>query len=333
MRPVFNNIIQLIALPTLISCFAFLYINDLNFAFGNIENTSGNYITENVIIMVMDGPRYSETWGDSTHAFITFMKGLLAEKGACFTNFYNNGPTYTNAGHTAITTGVYQEIGNNGYELPDNPSIFQLYQFQKKTTTSNWIIASKGKLDVLSNCKDPDYNNLSMPLTNCGIEGRGSEGGGYRDDHHTFEIALSILKEHHPKMALINFMEPDKSGHEANWEGYLKGITQTDYYLGEIWSFIQKDSIYAGKTSVFITNDHGRHLDGWKDGYISHGDNCLGCRHINLYASGPDFKKNIIVSSPYELIDITKTIAELMGIENLNSKGKVIWEIFIDKHK
>lgn len=275
----------------------------------------------------MDGPRYSETWGDPNHTWIPVMSGKLAKEGTIFTNFFNNGPTYTNAGHTAITTGIYQEINNNGEQFPDYPSIFQIWKSENSTSTFPWIITSKGKLEILSDCNNSNYKNKLRPLTNCGVGGKGREGG-YRKDNETYEIAIHTLKEHHPKLALIQFTEPDASGHGNDWAGYLAGIKQTDYYIGQIWDFIQSDSTYAGKTTVFVTNDHGRHLDGWKDGFVSHGDSCKGCRHINLFAAGPDFKQNIIVSFPYEQIDITKTTAELMGIKNLSSSGKVIWEIF-----
>ncbi|MDQ3192420.1 MAG: alkaline phosphatase family protein [Bacteroidota bacterium] len=322
------NFIKIKFILTLIICVGFSCKIDTPLVIDNKpEGIPDKYLTENVIILVMDGPRYSETWGDPTHEHIPVMAEILANEGAVFIDFHNNGPTYTNAGHVAITTGIYQEINNNGEELPNNPSLFQLWQSQNTSASAPWIIASKGKLEILSDCKNSSFNNKSRPSTNCGVDGKGREGG-YRDDWHTFETAVALLKEHHPKLALINFMEPDKSGHASNWEEYLKGIKQTDYYIGEIWKFIQQDSIYGGKTTVFITNDHGRHSDGWADGFSSHGDNCNGCRHINLYASGPDFKKNIIVSNSYELIDITRTTTELMGIKNLSSTGKVMWEIF-----
>ncbi|HET6244559.1 MAG: alkaline phosphatase family protein [Bacteroidetes bacterium] len=309
-------------------CIGFSCRQDPPISIGNKPSgIAETYVTENVIIIVMDGPRYSETWGDPNHTHIPVMAEKLAKEGAVFTNFYNNGPTYTNAGHAAITTGIYQEINNNGEEVPDNPSFFQYWHSQNAYSISPWIIASKGKLEILSNCKNDTYKDKSRPMTNCGIGGKGREGG-YRDDFQTFETAISILDNYHPKLVLINFMEPDLSGHNANWEGYLAGIRQTDYYIGEIWNFIQRDSIYSDKTTIFVTNDHGRHLDGWKDGFVSHGDNCDGCRHINLYAFGPDFKKNMVVTSSHELIDLTRTTNELLGIKNLSSTGKVLWDIF-----
>ena len=83
------------------------------------------YKTENVIIIVVDGVRYSETWGDSTHQYIPYFSNEIANFGVVNTAFYHNGETNTTSGHTAITSGSYQEINNFGQEIPRHPSIFQ----------------------------------------------------------------------------------------------------------------------------------------------------------------------------------------------------------------
>jgi predicted AlkP superfamily pyrophosphatase or phosphodiesterase len=78
------------------------------------EPLEPRYLTENVIVIVIDGPRYSETWGDSSHQNIPRLSNQLSKLGVINTQFYNDGPTYTLAGHTSITTGNYQEIDNSG---------------------------------------------------------------------------------------------------------------------------------------------------------------------------------------------------------------------------
>jgi hypothetical protein len=69
-------------------------------------------------------------------------------------------------------------------------------------------------------------------------------------------------------------------------------------------------------------------LDGVKDGFISHGDNCEGCRRINCFAYGPDFKKGVIMNTPRELVDIPATIAELLGFKMERCEGQVMTELF-----
>jgi len=284
------------------------------------------YHTKNVFIIVMDGPRYSETWGDSTHQYIPRMSKEMSKEGVVSTNFRNNGPTYTNSGHTALTTGIYQQLNNTGKQLPKKPSIFQYWRKAYDTPdSSTYIIASKDKLEVLANCKDSKWANMYQPLTDCGVSGNGSS---YRADITTYNNTLSILKKTKPNLVLINFKEPDASGHGNLWERYLKEITVVDEYIYQIWKFLKNDSFYGGTTTVFVTNDHGRHLDGKKDGFISHGCNCEGCRKINFFAYGPDFKSDVIFDNERHLIDIPATIAELLHFDMPTGKGEVMTELF-----
>ena len=284
------------------------------------------YATENVVIIIMDGPRYSETWGDSTHQYIPRLANQLSSYGIVYTNFYNEGPTYTNAGHTAITTGNYQEINNNGMELPQYPSIFQyLLKTSKKDSTAAFVVASKDKLEILANCLDPNWRDRFNPSIDCGINGLGS---GYRNDSITFKRAKEILTAHHPQIVLINFREPDYSGHTSNWDDYSNGIKEVDEYIYQLIKYIENDVVYNDKTTYFITNDHGRHLDDISVGFSGHGDDCEGCRHINLFAYGPDFKKGHIVETKRELVDISATIAELLDFQIPTSNGQIMNELF-----
>jgi predicted AlkP superfamily pyrophosphatase or phosphodiesterase len=288
--------------------------------------TDRKYTTENIVILVIDGPRMTETFGDTTYKYIPNLANVLAPQGVLLKNFRNNGPTYTNAGHTAITTGVYQRINNSGLELPKNPSIFQYFLKEKGLSKeSAWIIASKGKLNILANTKSKKWRNQYVPSAFCGINGSGL---GYTADEKNFSDALRILGQYHPKLTLINLLEVDVNGHANLWEGYLKAIQRTDQKALELWNFIENDSIYKGKTTLFITNDHGRHSKGHKDGFVSHGDNCEGCRSIYLIALGPDFKKNSILPNRYEQIDISKTIAEMLHFNEPVSEGQIMKDLF-----
>jgi hypothetical protein len=69
--------------------------------------------TENVVIVLIDGPRYSETWGDPSHKYIPGMN-LTSKEGVVFTEFYNDGVTNTVNGHGAITTGYNENLDNGG---------------------------------------------------------------------------------------------------------------------------------------------------------------------------------------------------------------------------
>jgi alkaline phosphatase len=288
-----------------------------------------SYKTKNVVIVVVDGPRYTETWGSADHALVPHMQNDLLKNGIINTSFYNTGYTYTNSGHSAITTGVKQPIDNGGNELPKNPSMFQLWlEASGNPRTKAWIVTSKDKLEILADTKNKNYAGKFIASTNCGENGNGS---GYRADSTTFRIAKQVLSQEKPNLLLVNLKDPDANGHANNWKGYLAGIKNSDEYVYQLWQFIQNDPNYRDQTTFIVTNDHGRHLNGHADGFVSHGDNCDGCRHINFFASGPDFKKNALIHTEYNQTDIPATVAELLGFNMPAGEGQVMRELFEKK--
>jgi hypothetical protein len=281
--------------------------------------------TENVIIIVIDGPRYSETWGDYTRQNIPNLYRLQYE-GVRLDSFNNMGTTNTDSGHDAICTGNYENLENTGQVLPQYSSIFQNYlKSTGKPAEKAWVIASKDKLQILGNCQEEGWAGKYMPRTDCGNAGLFT---GYRSDDTTLIRAKNVLTTYHPNLMLINFKDPDYYGHGMQWDNYINAIKETDAYVKELYDLIQSDDTYKNKTTIIVTNDHGRHLPGVADGYVSHGDGCDGCRHIEFLGIGPDFKVGAALGTPYEQIDISKTVAKLLNFNMETSKGKVMTQLF-----
>lgn len=280
---------------------------------GPVESES---IAENVVIVVIDGPRFQETWGDNNHENIPVQSALLKE-GVLFRNFYNEGNTYTLSGHVAITTGYYEDVVNNGSELPKHHSIFQSYLAHTQLPPEEaWLITSKEKLDALADTKNLDWRGSYLP----------AQSVEERQDSVTIEVALEILDKYTPSLSMIHFKGPDEYGHKNDWPSYVDAIKETDIYVGEIWEFIQSHPHYKDKTAFFITNDHGRHLNGISTGFKDHGDMCEGCKHISLLAFGPDFQDGTIVDEVYGQTDISSTVAAILGFP-WNGEGEVIKDL------
>lgn len=316
-------IVLVLILASLNSC-----IQEYEYSYFQSKKVDREYKTQNVIVVIVDGLRYTEGWGDSTHRYIPHLANDLAKTGVINTRFYNMGDTYTSAGHTSITTGIYQSLDNSGAELPENPSFFQYWnQVYGNDQRKSWVITSKDKLAVLGNCKNPYWFGKFTPSVNSGIDGLGLSSG-YREDTLTLKTAIEILTQHHPNLVLINFRDPDYSAHSGSWTEYINGVRKTDEYIYRLWNFIQNDAVYKSKTTLFVTSDHGRHSDGIADGFLSHGDGCEGCRHLGFFACGPDFKKGAIVKVDREQIDLPVTVAELLGFDLPNSKGEIMTELF-----
>ena len=304
--------------------FSFLFICCTNIFFAQQGPT---FQTKYVVILVIDGPRFSETYGDSTCRLSPILCDSLRYQGAFYENFRNNGPTYTVPGHTAIVTGVYQRISNTGTALPRNPSLFQYYlKATSAAKTDAFIVSSKGKLDVLANTENKKWHDQFLASTYCGPNGNGI---GYGRDDKTFaKVTELVTRPNAPHVMLINLLAVDVNGHANNWEKYQESITACDAYASNLWGMIQSNPVLKNQTTLFITNDHGRHLDGVKSGFVNHGDHCDGCEHISLLILGPDTPKGLSVQKEGELIDLSKTISTLLHFEMPTSKGRFLQEAF-----
>lgn len=278
------------------------------------------YNTKHTIIIVVDGPRWSETWGNPQHTFIPYRDTSIRPHSRFFSFCYNDGETVTNSGHTAITTGVYESLENSGQELPTLPGIFHYYRkFTGALPEKTWVVASKDKLNILAGSKDTTVMQYA-PRYDCGVNGPGS---GYRDDTITCRLALNVLRTHQPDLMLINFKEPDASGHTGVWPLYISGVRSSDSLVHVIWNYVRNSPYYKHNTTIIITNDHGRHTDGNQDGFRSHGDNCEGCKHIELLIAGPDVTPGV-EQKRVSQNDIARTVATLMGFRMPTGHGKFL---------
>jgi hypothetical protein len=269
-----------------------------------------------VIIVVVDGGRYTETFGSGAD-YMPNIWNLLKPAGTIYTNFYigNGQPTTSMAGHSAILTGRWDNIVNDGTDFPTNPTLFEY--FRKHTgapITEAYLIGGKSKHTALRYSDHSDY----------GPDYQASAIAGFNNDQDTYNQLISVIDTYHPKLILVNFAQVDQIGHTNNWPGYLAALTQVDNLILQLWNKIQSDNFYKNNTTLFVLNDHGRHDDS-HGGFQNHGDNCDGCRHIMLLAIGKNVNAGSIISDAKEQIDIAKTVGELMNFPTPSALGSSLY--------
>jgi hypothetical protein len=90
-----------------------------------------------------------------------------------------------------------------------------------------------------------------------------------RHDYYTFRFAMAHLATHKPRVLYLALGETDDWAHNGRYDMVLDSLARTDAYLKELWTWLQAQPEYRGRTSLLITVDHGRGAgpDDWK----SHG--------------------------------------------------------------
>lgn len=79
-----------------------------------------------------------------------------------------------------------------------------------------------------------------------------------RSDLLTFSLATEYIRKKHPRVVYIGFGETDEYAHHGEYDNYLHQANQFDKFLCDLWTILQRDNFYKGKTTLFITTDHGR---------------------------------------------------------------------------
>ena len=278
--------------------------------------------TRYVVLVVLDGVRYTETFGDSTHSNIPVIWNQLRPQGTLYTSFRNDGVTWTNSSHASILSGTRDSVRNNGTQRPHSPTLFEY--FRKHTdgkAEQCWVALGKTKLQMLSYSNHPNYG--------AAYGAKVKTSRAEYDDITTFGNARSVLSRHHPAITIVNLAATDELAHNNRWEEYISAIKRADLLMGLIWNVIQSDSLLHDRTTMFVMNDHGRHT---KD-ITAHGDQCEGCQHIMLLVLGPDTQKGVIDSTLCRQIDIAPTVGRLLGFPTSFSAGTAIKSAILKQHK
>jgi len=267
-------------------------------------------LAQNVIIVVVDGSRYSETFG-AGNKYIPHLYNDLKPLGTLYSNCRINHPkgyTVTCPGHAAVETGTWQPIDNNGNERPTKPTIFEYIRKEDGIAKSKcYVVSGKKKLNILT------YSTYKGYGSEYGAKWVGDDN---KDDGQTYNKVISVMKNYKPKILVINFAQVDNAGHDGNWNDYISAIKGVDNYIYKIWKQVENgDWGYTSKnTTMFITNDHGRHDDS-HGGFENHGDGCDGCTHIMLLALGRGITPDKTINNRTWQIDIAPTVGELLSFD------------------
>ncbi len=283
---------------------------------------SGQLLSQegNVVIVIIDGARYTETFGDQTRQYVPFMSDI-AEEGSLIEEFHNDSTTYTSRAIPALWCGTWTDVIDTVYngsstKYAKKPTLFEYFRKQTGSPASNCYYVLPYIENLWLPSFDPDYGPEYWPEFH-------SVGNS---DEDVCNETTFIINNIHPQLLVVYLADVDHGGHSGNWYNYTKSIEIADSIVGVIWNTIQANPFYADNTTLIVTNDHGRH-DNQHGGFQGHGCGCNGCRHIMFLAAGKGIKSNFVYNQYRRIPDMAVTACELLGIEPEKATGEVMTEI------
>lgn len=149
-----------------------------------------------------------------------------------------------------------------------------------------------------------------------------------RLDAFTMGYAREALKREKLNFVYIALGETDDFAHDGHYDQYAMAANRSDTAIADLWTWLQQDPRYAGRTSLIITTDHGRgheSLETWKhhgrfsytkeDGSKAVSD-FKGDGEIWMAFLGPDTpaRGEVADGEPVALNQVAPTAAALLGL-------------------
>jgi membrane-anchored protein YejM (alkaline phosphatase superfamily) len=274
--------------------------------------------TPKVVLIVIDGLRYSEGLGDLDRTNIPQI-GQLSLQGTYNESFYNDSLTYTSRAIPALWCGSWTEVRDTLYQDQSTqysvkPTLFEYFRKQRNKSSEDCFYLLKSVSAPWLPSFHEDYGPDFWPTFI-------SQGDS---DNEVMDNAINIIDNFSPDLLWIYLADVDTAGHSGNWLSYTDAIATADSLVGDLWDHLQEHPDYSENTIMFITNDHGRH----DYDFSGHGDDCNGCRHIMFMSIGVGIKSGHVVNQYRRIPDFAVTVANIMDLDPEYSTGEVMIEIF-----
>ncbi len=266
-----------------------------------------------VVILVLDGGRIDETFGDEinpdsystassakTSTLFTNIKKYLVPNGTLIVPGYNTGITITGPGHCNLLTGIHQEFGHfatpdgPGFYRPELPTMYEEFRKQFTAAKSGDLVLT-GNTDHIASLNyslyPGDGSTSAATYTLVADPGDPQDTEPAANDGQVLTALESTLRGSAPRLALANLHAMDRAGHyNSDPNAYGERVAQMDQPIVDLWDLIQSGEYPGMKddTVLVVVADHGRHR--WGDEAASRLD---GTKAVNSDGTvGPDYRNH-----------------------------------------
>jgi len=228
-------------------------------------------------------PLYQRFWADTPEArrqkILPFFWTLVTEQGSIAGNrALGSSATLTNKhwfsypGYSEILLGQAFDADITSNDPIQNPRETVLERLRREkqleaaqvATFASWGVFDAiaehtvGAITINAGVEPLDLPQEDVRLMNRLQQEAASPWDHTRLDAFTFRQAMAYLEKARPRVLYIAFDETDDWAHDGRYDRVLDTYVRTDGYLRELWTWLQAQPDYRGRTHLLITTDHGR---------------------------------------------------------------------------
>jgi hypothetical protein len=147
-------------------------------------------------------------------------------------------------------------------------------------------------------------------------------------DELSVYIAKQLMRQLAPSLLWITLHDMDIA-HSGAYSLYVEGIQRSDRLCAEIWSAIQAEPEYAGKTTMFVLPDFGRDsdYDAGGNGFQHHRTGDALSRTTWMMVLGPGIREGVMVDRAVTSLDLVPTIGAKLGFATPLANGNRLEEV------
>jgi len=135
------------------------------------------------------------------------------------------------------------------------------------------------------------------------------------NDVLSFRMAQDFLVRQQPRVLWLALVNSDDWAHADRYDRYLEYLHLADSLLGELWQTLQSLDAYRDRTTLIVTTDHGRGVQG--SDWAEHDISIPGSDDIWLAVVGPDTPNRGEVTEAGTLYQgqVAATLLQFLGLD------------------
>jgi hypothetical protein len=146
-------------------------------------------------------------------------------------------------------------------------------------------------------------------------------------DELTYFVAREIMRDFAPRLMVV-ILSDMEAAHFGAYSMYVGGIRTADRLVSQIWQEVGSNAEYRGRTTLVVIPEFGRDPDGSStNGFFNHRSGEDSVRTTWMMCLGQSVHKAQIIERPVHHIDLSPTLAQLLGCLMPEARGERLEEL------